>query len=271
MKKLWYLFLLGLVFMLSGSRAEAAETGVESLYSDKVYRIDLDNDGIKEKIKYEYSYESVYSDDIQSYIYITINQKSYKVREGIVDILDLANGEKCIAVTDYGDSDILQIIKFYDYSNGKLKKIGEIDDGLFPHGGIDSMKSSKNVLVCVFDRCFDKIGLVSWKESYKIDKKKKKISRIGDTFKVITNIISKNRKFKVKKAFKVYTSTKLEKVAFISKKNRRMRFLRLKIPKRGSICLEIKDLASGKKGWIKIGKYDHGSLNDYFTNTFRAG
>ena len=282
MKKNYRKVMLGVfgiaaAFIMAGglrSKDAFAKEKIRDLQENKVYQIDLDQDGKKEKVQYTLKAASKISDSYDELFeyQIKINGKVAFRQKDLYDAyfpqLQLADIDKKDGVLDLwgycmGESDDVVFSSLFEYRSGKLKRVfnlkyKRVDEKFFVQQGELSRVGKNGVFYVTMDRAFS-IDYVTGNHYDEIPYRLKngKVTRVKTNTYRIVSIVSEgkdNQWLIAKKGTKFYSSVKNQKkVAFVLKKGQKVKAVKLYYD--GKKLLVQFKTQRGKLGWLDTKGY----------------
>lgn len=271
------LFGIAAAFIMAGglqSKDASAKRKIQNLQENKVYQIDLDQDGKKEKVQYTLKVVSKIADSYDELFeyQIKINGKVAFRQKNLYDAyfpqLQLTDIDKKDGVLDLwgycmGESDDVILSSLFEYRSGKLKRVfdlkyKQVDDKFVLLQGELSRVGKNGVFYVTMDRAFG-IDYVTGNHYDEIPYRLKngKVTRVKTHTYRIVSIISAEKdhqKLIAKKDTKFYSSVKNQKkVAFVLKKGQKVRAVKLYYD--GKKLLVQFKTQRGKLGWLDTKGY----------------
>ena len=127
------------IITITGLKAEfvlAANSKIQNLKEKKTYKIDLDKDGTKDSIYFKLVRGKTYEEDYLVSLKVKINGKTKTLKNDLYDVyeahmqvtdIDTTDGYMDIWVYTIGMSDDIYYSALYQYQNGKIKCLYEMD------------------------------------------------------------------------------------------------------------------------------------------------
>lgn len=257
-------FLITVASLFCTSFEQVEAKSVENLKENKTYSYNLDKKGKKEKISFSMNNNGTYKIEINGKVKkkIKLGQYFYNPCMQICDI-DKKDGKMDIWVYAYADSHDIRYSALYQYSKGKIKKVGELEwveyDGYSINCGFLVSTNGKGEFTVAIDRAVD-VGYLTGNhfDQVKFKLENGKIKKVSEkTFSFYKTYTSGSGKWlKTSKKMKFYKSHSKSSGTVTIKKGAKCVPKKIYIESENQVYVMYK-FSDGKKLWLCSDDYEY--------------